>query len=36
VRAAALAMPSYDPGDPWTREQIDKEINRALRREITT
>jgi hypothetical protein len=36
VRAAALDMPSYDPRDPWTPRQIDKEINRALRREIPT
>jgi hypothetical protein len=32
VRAAALAMPSYDPRDPWTPKQIDKEIDRALQR----
>jgi hypothetical protein len=40
VRAAARAMPSYDPRRPWTRELIEKKVARALadalRKEIRT
>jgi hypothetical protein len=30
VLEAGLAMPSYDPRRPWTREQIEKKIDHAL------